>query len=238
MAVLSITERQKLLSNSRYSKSSSKRNTLPTGKSASTNARASTDKPSNSNSNRKMSLAEYKKEVAALELSEDSIYAREVKRLDANPVIKNKMLEHYEQCLYFKWLLNNHPQICDVAASVPNGSKRVGMDGYSLSAEGLNKGWPDVQIMYPANNKFGLFIEFKRQPCGYSCRSSAQAAPKERQKTIIRKLNTMGYLATFAFGCAEAIKITEQYLLNGTLPTDLFFDNNCHQLSATNDTQA
>lgn len=215
MAVLSLAERHKLLSNSRYSKSSSKRNTSPVP----INKKG---KPANKN---KMSLAEYKKEVAAIENAENNIYAQEVKRLDANPSIKNKMLEHYEQCLYFKWLLNNHPDIFEVSASVPNGSKRVGMDGYSLSAEGLNKGWPDVQLMYPTNNKFGLFLEFKRQSRGYSCESSAKAAPKERQKNILRKLTTMGYVGAFAFGCDEAIKITEQYLLNGELPTDLYFNN-------------
>ena len=228
MAVLSLTERQKLLSSSRYSKSSSKRNTAPSqSQHKGNNKVAGNARTANAASAGKasMSLSEYKLEVAAAECAENNIHAQEVKRLDANPTLKGKMLEHYEQCLYFKWLLNNHPMVYEMAASMPNGSKRVGMDGYSLNAEGLKKGWPDVQLMYPTHNKFGLFIEFKRPACKYSCDSSAKAAPKEHQKCMLRNLISMGYSGSFAFGCEEAIKITEQYLLDGQLPSDLYLSN-------------
>lgn len=236
MAVLTVQERQALLSKSRYSKQSKTRATIthksrkPTTVKTPSHSISQTDAIEDAinreiGDKTKLSIEQYRSAINSLEKLAQNLHSIERKRLDKDPVKRQKFLEHYEQVCYFEWLSTNLPEIYEVSNSVPNGSKRVGMDGFTLNSEGLKSGWPDVQIMIPSGSKCGLFIELKRPPNEYSYKSSAKAAAKPHQKDMLRKLITRGYQAAFAYGCDEAIKITEQYLSDGNLPTSLFLNN-------------
>lgn len=74
-----------------------------------------------------------------------------------------------------------------------------------LIAEGLKKGFPDLQLLIPAGSYHGLFIELKR------AKKSLSKISKE-QKEWIERLNKQGYQAKVCYGADEAIETIKGYL--------------------------
>jgi hypothetical protein len=106
--------------------------------------------------------------------------------------------EHSEQVAVVRQL--TRAKICFTA--VPNGGLRDKKAARSISAEGVQPGFPDLLILDPPPAHFGyvgLAIEMK-----VSNRSKAVVATK--QKMWLSKLAERGWLTQVCYGATEAIK--------------------------------
>ena len=125
--------------------------------------------------------------------------------------------EHQEQVRLMQWAnltkFNDEPIGLYLVAS-QNGAKlprfKTAHGFYSpqankLIAEGLKKGFPDLQLLIPAGPYHGLFIELKR------AKKSLSKISKE-QKEWIERLNRQGYQAKVCYGADEAIETIKGYL--------------------------
>jgi hypothetical protein len=113
----------------------------------------------------------------------------------ANPPLPK---ESEEQISFCHWLdalriMYNH---------TPNEGKRSPITGQVLKAQGMRKGFPDIQIFDKpplAPEVRGVLIEMKRQ-------KSAKPHVTPEQVDMIQKLQERGYLATVCYGAGEAIE--------------------------------
>lgn len=89
--------------------------------------------------------------------------------------------------------------------AIPNGGKRDARTASSLKMEGVRAGIPDLFFAKPNPSSYGLFIEMKRVKGG---------SVSKEQREQMSLLSDEGYVCRVAKGCAEAIKIFEDYLDN------------------------
>jgi len=87
--------------------------------------------------------------------------------------------------------------------AIPNGGRRDARTAASLKMEGVRAGVPDLFFAHPSKSAYGLFIEMKKEKGG---------RVSEDQKKQMSALADEGYVCAVAKGCADAIKIFEDYL--------------------------
>lgn len=123
-------------------------------------------------------------------------------------VMQGKLVaSEYQECRAFWQWAQCYPQIREYLVKHVNEGKRTPLQGFQLQAIGMRKGFPDYQLALPRGHYHGLFIEMKTK-------KSRDYAEKPEQVEWITKLRAAGYYATFAYGCDEAIKVTQDYLAN------------------------
>lgn len=106
--------------------------------------------------------------------------------------------EDSEQAAFVQWL-----RLKKIPFFHPRNGGYIGVrQGAKFKALGVVAGIPDICIYAPIEPYHGLFIELKRKGGTIS----------QIQKVRLRELNSLGYFAIVAFGCLEAIEITETYL--------------------------
>jgi hypothetical protein len=111
------------------------------------------------------------------------------------------MSERDEQIKVFNWI-NLHPELKDLAFSIPNEGKRSLIMGRLYKRMGLRSGTPDIFIPYPTKTYHGLFIELK---FGRNKATPAQAK-------FIERLQSYGYYAEVIWGADAAIDCIIRYL--------------------------
>ena len=116
--------------------------------------------------------------------------------------------EHQEQVAFFQWLELQHPTVYLMAAAVPNGSHKSQAAAGRFKAEGLKAGYPDILVDFPRGPYHGLRIEMKRR------RKSLSKVSDEQMEWGLR-LREQGFYWSLAYGCDEAIEITNTYLAMG-----------------------
>ena len=103
-----------------------------------------------------------------------------------------------------------------MAFHVPNGEYRYKSTGKKLKAAGVKPGVPDVFIMVPNKQYYGLIIEFKKKSLKINKKTGLlekkPANVSIYQKQWIKNLNDFGYLAVICQGFDEAKKTVENYL--------------------------
>lgn len=116
-----------------------------------------------------------------------------------------KSSEAQEQKIIIQWCeWNKHkyPEL-DMLIHIPNEGKRSPRAGAELKRMGLKKGFPDLQLLVPNKEYYGLFIELKAD--------KTKRLTKE-QKQWLEKLNEYGYKAVRCNGSEEAIDTIKEYL--------------------------
>jgi len=73
-----------------------------------------------------------------------------------------------------------------------------------MKLEGMKAGVPDIFMAHPCGKWHGLFIEFK----------AGKNQPTEAQLLMMIRFEAEGYLCKVAYTVADAIAITDQYLLS------------------------
>lgn len=118
-------------------------------------------------------------------------------------------LEHEEQKAVVKWFDAAYPQYSGRLFAVPNGAHLAGNTGQraakinKMKAEGMRVGVPDLCLPVSRCNRFGLFIEMKRQTGNKAT---------EAQLDWIDFLNTEDYAAGVCKGAEQAIKVISAYM--------------------------
>lgn len=128
-----------------------------------------------------------------------------------------KPTEHGEQSAFFDWLQypavrNKYPD-AKRFASVPNAGGFRGFINRKTGAiynpaqqkkvaEGLKKGYPDVQLLAPRKPFHGLILEFK---CG-------KGSPTPEQKDWLGWLATQYYCTAVVWSCDLAITLVTWYM--------------------------
>jgi VRR-NUC domain len=107
--------------------------------------------------------------------------------------------ERQEQVAYVRWAQAKGIRL---AASM-NAGKRSRWEGEALRATGMAKGSPDLQIFVKRKGSGSLFLEMKR------LRGSVIT---DEQREWVDWLNANGWTAHFAYGCEDAIRLTQIYL--------------------------
>jgi len=78
------------------------------------------------------------------------------------------------------------------------------------------RGFPDLFILQPNKNFKGLFIELKRSGEKlFKKDGSYKSEHLQEQSEVIKRLNDLGYLATFCIGSDSAIDVIDNYLKLG-----------------------
>lgn len=111
------------------------------------------------------------------------------------------MSERDEQIKLFQWL-HQHPELKDLAFSIPNEGKRSLILGRLYKRMGLRSGTPDIFIPYPTKTYPGCFIELKY--------GKNKATPA--QERFIARLKEKGYAADVIWGADAAIDYVIKYL--------------------------
>lgn len=111
------------------------------------------------------------------------------------------MAEREEQIKLFNWM-HLHPQLKDLAFSIPNEGKRSLVLGRLYKRMGLRSGTPDIFIPFPTKTYHGCFIELKFG------RNKATPA----QEKFIERLRNQGYAAEVIWGADAAIEFIIKYL--------------------------
>ena len=113
--------------------------------------------------------------------------------------------ESWEQEQVFRWKRANqikHPELQLMYASL-NGVRLSPGLRKKMKAQGLEPGFPDINLDVARNGYHGLRIELKRVKGGVVSKD---------QKIIIASLNEQNYLTVVCAGHAEAIKQIKLYL--------------------------
>jgi len=113
-----------------------------------------------------------------------------------------QFIESNNQKKFVNWLRITHPELDGLWCAVPNGGKRDVREAVRLKQEGVRKGWPDFQLMYPNSFFSGLFLEFK----------AGTNKPSKDQKEVIEKLESVGYCVFVVYSYDEAREKLEKYL--------------------------
>lgn len=111
--------------------------------------------------------------------------------------------EHAEQVNLVKWFDLQHKALRGRLVAIPNGGDRHPVVAAKLKAEGVRKGYPDLQLLVPANGYHGLLIELKRVKGG-------RVEPE--QADWLDWLNQQGYMAIVCRGADEAREAIKGYL--------------------------
>ena len=75
------------------------------------------------------------------------------------------------------------------------------------------RGFPDIFILQPNKNFKGLFIELKKSGQKiFKKDGSFKSEHLQEQSEVIKRLNDLGYLATFCIGSDNAIEVIDSYL--------------------------
>ena len=113
-----------------------------------------------------------------------------------------KESEHKIQSDFIKLFRLLYPEL--LAFSIPNGGHRHILTAVKLKKEGQLSGIPDMFIPIANFIHNGLFIEFKAKGGKLS----------ENQKTVINKLDSLGYYTVICYNCDDALKQVKQYINN------------------------
>jgi hypothetical protein len=109
---------------------------------------------------------------------------------------KDTMSEHAHQCAVMTWsrlALKQRPEL-DYLVAIPNGGARHIAVARKLKAEGVKKGFPDLQLNLPRGGFAGLFIELK----------SLTGRTSPEQKEWLKRLNAGGNRAVVCKGWLAA----------------------------------
>lgn len=154
--------------------------------------------------------------------------AEEFKKLKPDKGGKRQKHEEKIQLRVCAYLKKAYPQIifqCDIGSGMNLGKKIGGMNTRLRSSRGM----PDLMIfkprwidstsvstvLYLKENGYrchGLFIELKTEFCRLKNGNIARTAHHLEQEAILKRLRELGYMAKFAFGYEDAIKIIDEYL--------------------------
>lgn len=123
---------------------------------------------------------------------------------------------HLQVANYIKWQHRNLIFVSDFAAGLflpPWLAKRQAELRSSRS-------YPDIFIAKPVDPYHGLFLELKKEGTViFKKDGSVRASKKDwylEQVEMHKKLNELGYLAVFAIGYKNTVKIIEDYLKGGS----------------------
>lgn len=115
-----------------------------------------------------------------------------------------------------------HLQICNYLATYyPNVLFTTDLSGVKLNmgvaikVKNLKscRGFPDIFVLQPNKNFKGLFIELKKSGQKlFKKDGSYKSEHLQEQSEVIKRLNDLGYLATFCIGYDNAIEVINNYL--------------------------
>lgn len=88
---------------------------------------------------------------------------------------------------------------------IVNEGKRESWQGKRLVDIGLRKGVPDYFLPIPNKRWHGLFIEMKRI-------DQRKRKKRDSQEQWMDRLTKSGYLAVYAYGASDAIRIWKDYM--------------------------
>lgn len=111
--------------------------------------------------------------------------------------------EHVEQVALVGWFDMQYPALRGRLAAVPNGGARHKAVAGKLKAEGVRKGYPDLQLLMPRGGYHGLIIELKRAKGG-------RVEPE--QADWLEWLAGQGYMAVVCKGADQARETIKRYL--------------------------
>ncbi|MFC0708982.1 VRR-NUC domain-containing protein [Azorhizophilus paspali] len=111
--------------------------------------------------------------------------------------------EHIEQVALISWFDLQYPVLRGRLAAIPNGGARRKAVAGKLKAEGVRKGYPDLQLLMPRGGYHGLIIELKRVKGG-------RVEPE--QADWLEWLAGQGYMAVVCKGADEARETIKRYL--------------------------
>ena len=111
--------------------------------------------------------------------------------------------EHAEQVALVRWFDLQYPAMRGRLAAVPNGGDRHPVVAAKLKAEGVRKGYPDLQLLAARQGYHGLLIELKRVKGG-------RIEPEQAE--WLDWLNQQGYMAIVCRGAEEAREAIKGYL--------------------------
>ncbi len=111
-------------------------------------------------------------------------------------------------CTYLKWQYPEVLFVCDFAAGI-----KLNM-GQAVKASKMRscKGLPDIMIFKPRREHLGLFIELKNKTPFKKNRELKKDAHLEQQQSVIDRLNSEGYFATFSTGFDETKRLIDYYM--------------------------
>lgn len=111
--------------------------------------------------------------------------------------------EHEEQKALVKWFDLQYPKLRGRLVAVPNGGERNVVVAAKLKAEGVRKGFPDLQLLVKRGDFGGLFIEMKR---------TKGSTLKPEQAEWLDWLNEQGHMAVICKGAEAARQTIKGYL--------------------------
>lgn len=101
------------------------------------------------------------------------------------------------------WFDLQYPALRGRLAAVPNGGDRHPAVAGKLKAEGVRKGYPDLQLLMPRGGYHGLIIELKRVKGG---------RVESEQADWLEWLARQGYMAVVCKGADQARETIKRYL--------------------------
>jgi len=154
---------------------------------------------------KKCPLSVSKKGLATFEVSKCP-HKIALEKLARKPELIKGKHEHYDQVRVFYHFSINNQIIYESLVSVPNGGQRHTKTAIDLNAEGLKKGYPDMQLDIAKGGYFGLRLELKQK-------DKKKGRVSEAQQARLELLHDNGYYSVKAWGCEEAIRAIELYMM-------------------------
>lgn len=113
----------------------------------------------------------------------------------------------YQECkAYWNWAQGND-LLKEYLIKNANENQSKNWFRWALIAIGMRPGLPDYHLPF-ANNKYhGLWIEMKTK-------DQVNKKKRENQEEWIAKLTKINHYACYAYGCDDAVRITQDYLQN------------------------
>tara|TARA_R110000824_G_scaffold264687_1_gene453550 strand:- start:563 stop:985 length:423 start_codon:yes stop_codon:yes gene_type:complete len=122
---------------------------------------------------------------------------KDIEKRSGALVARGTPLEAAEQAALFRWLRRNKVR----AFAVPNGGLRPGRAGFTLKAQGVTKGIPDLLIIDSPPNRpefVGIALELKR-----SRGKLSDIRPEQMEWLTL--FEERGWLSAVAFGADAAV---------------------------------
>lgn len=139
-------------------------------------------------------------------------HALALSRLAKNPHLRSGVVngvkkgnashEHWEQIIFFSWLLEVFPEYYSDFYAIPNGGLRPGFTGSQLKDEGVQSGQPDINGDLAKGIYFGLKIEMKWDT----------NKPSTEQISIMQRRTEKGFFCALCYSAEEAIEVVSEYL--------------------------